>query len=167
MNFFKIFLGLIYLIFLSSAYADNHDGSQNIVDKAKEINQKIKKEQAIKSANNQNALGKEEPLPLNDPFVGDGSLSGKGAMKLIASTEEERRNLSIFNFKLVGVIGSEDNLFASLVDEDGEILTLGIYEELSPGIKLVSINTKEIIFERDGKSLVSINFKNQVVERPN
>tara|TARA_A100000164_G_C21907813_1_gene773984 strand:+ start:574 stop:1077 length:504 start_codon:yes stop_codon:yes gene_type:complete len=167
MNFFKIFLGLIYLIFLSSAYADSHDGSQNIVDKAKEINQKIKKEQAIKSANNQNALGKEEPLPLNDPFVGDGSLSGKGAMKLIASTEEERRNLSIFNFKLVGVIGSEDNLFASLVDEDGEILTLGIYEELSPGIKLVSINTKEIIFERDGKSLVSINFKNQVVERPN
>ena len=167
MNFFKIFLGLIYLIFLSSAYADNHDGSQNIVEKAKEINQKIKKEQAIKSTNNQNALGKEEPLPLNDPFVGDGSLSGKGAMKLIASTEEERRKLSIFNFKLVGVIGSEDNLFASLVDEDGEILTLGIYEELSPGIKLVSINTKEIIFERDGKSLVSINFKNQVVERPN
>ena len=167
MNFFKIFLGLIYLIFLSSAYADNHDGSQNIVEKAKEINQKIKLEQAIKSANNQNALGKEEPLPLNDPFVGDGSLSGKGAMKLIASTEEERRKLSIFNFKLVGVIGSEDNLFASLVDEDGEILTLGIYEELSPGIKLVSINTKEIIFERDGKSLVSINFKNQVVERPN
>ena len=93
--------------------------------------------------------------------------SSQGGIKLIANTEEERRKLSVFNFKLIGVIGSENDLFASLVDENGDIITLGIYEELSPGIKLVGVNTKEIIFERDGKSLVSINFKNQIVERPN
>ena len=162
MNFFRIFISLFFLFFSSVSYAENHDNTQNIVEKAKEINQKIKKELAMKTVNNQ-----EEPLPLNDPFVGDGSLGGQSGMKLIASTEEEKRNLSVFNYKLIGVIGSENDLFASLVDDSGEILTLGIYEELAPGIKLVGVNTKEVIFERDGASLVSINFKNQVVEMPN
>ena len=162
MNFFRIFVSFVCFVFISIANAENHDKSQNIVEKAKEINQKIKKEQAIKST-----TSKEEPLPLNDPFVGDGSLGGSGGIKLIAETDEQKRKLSVFNFKLIGVIGSENDLFASLINEDGEILTLGIYEELSPGIKLVGVNTKEIIFERDGASLVSINFKNQIIERDN
>ncbi|MBD74364.1 MAG: pilus assembly protein PilP [Rickettsiales bacterium] len=162
MNFFRIFVSFVCFVFISVANAENHDKSQNIVEKAKEINQKIKKEQAIKST-----TSKEEPLPLNDPFVGDGSLGGSGGIKLIAETDEQKRKLSVFNFKLIGVIGSENDLFASLINEDGEILTLGIYEELSPGIKLVGVNTKEIIFERDGASLVSINFKNQIIERDN
>ena len=80
MNFFRIFLSIIYLLFISVAYADNHDTQQNIVEKAKEINQKIKKQQAIKASNNENIAGKEEPLPLNDPFVGDGSLNGQGGI---------------------------------------------------------------------------------------
>ena len=155
-------MSFVCFVFISVANAENHDKSQNIVEKAKEINQKIKKEQAIKST-----TSKEEPLPLNDPFVGDGSLGGSGGIKLIAETDEQKRKLSVFNFKLIGVIGSENDLFASLINEDGEILTLGIYEELSPGIKLVGVNTKEIIFERDGASLVSINFKNQIIERDN
>ena len=162
MSFFRIFVSFVCFVFISVANAENHDKSQNIVEKAKEINQKIKKEQAIKST-----TSKEEPLPLNDPFVGDGSLGGSGGIKLIAETDEQKRKLSVFNFKLIGVIGSENDLFASLINEDGEILTLGIYEELSPGIKLVGVNTKEIIFERDGASLVSINFKNQIIERDN
>jgi type II secretory pathway component PulC len=165
MNFFKILLTFIYLLFSSVAYADNHDAQQNIVEKAKEINQKIKKDQALKAANNQNAAGKEEPLPLNDPFVGDGSLGGSGGVELIASSDEDKRKLSVFNFKLVGVIGSSDDLYASMIDENGEILTLGLFEELSPGIKLVGVNTKEVVFERDSGSLVAINFKNQIIER--
>ena len=52
MNFFKILLTFIYLLFSSVAYADSHDAQQNIVEKAKEINQKIKKDQALKAANN-------------------------------------------------------------------------------------------------------------------
>ena len=105
MNFFKILLTFIYLLFSSVVYADSHDAQQNIVEKAKEINQKIKKDQALKAANNQNAAGKEEPLPLNDPFVGDGSLGGTGGVELIANSDEDKRKLSVFNFKLVGVIG--------------------------------------------------------------
>ncbi len=165
MNFFKILITFIYLLFSSLAYADSHDARQNIVDKAKEINQKVKKEQALKKANNQKAVGKEEPLPLNDPFVGDGSLGGSSGVELIASNDEEKRKLSIFNFKLVGVIGSDEDLYASIIDENGEILTLGLFEELSPGIKLVGVTNKEVVFERDGGSLVAINFKNQIIER--
>ena len=165
MNFFKILITLIYILFSTVAYADSHDAQQNIVDKAKEINKKVKKEQALKAANNQKAIGKEEPLPLNDPFVGDGSLGGSSGIELIASTDEDKKKLSVFNFKLVGVIGSDEDLFASIIDENGEILTLGLFEELSPGIKLVGVNNKEVVFERDGGSLVAINFKNQIIER--
>ena len=168
MGFKKLIIfSLLATLSIFNLHAENHDAEQNIIEKAKEINQKVKEKQAKQKANISSEIGKEEPLPLNDPFVGDGSLGGSGGIKLIAETDEQKRKLSVFNFKLIGVIGSENDLFASLINEDGEILTLGIYEELSPGIKLVGVNTKEIIFERDGASLVSINFKNQIIERDN
>ena len=112
MNFFKIILITIFLIFsVLRVQADNHDQQQNIVDKAKEINQKVKKQQALKDAAIKSEVG-EEPLPLNDPFVGDGSLSGSsGGVKVIAETEEEKRNLSVFNFKLVGIDSESDLAF--------------------------------------------------------
>ena len=167
MNFFKILLTFIYLLFSSVAYADSHDAQQNIVEKAKEINQKIKKDQALKAANNQNAAGKEEPLPLNDPFVGDGSLGGSGGVELIASSDEDKRKLSVFNFKLVGIIEGTDESYASIIDESGEIITLAAYEEIAPGVSLVGISSKEIVFDREGGSQVVINFKNQIIERDN
>ena len=85
MNFFKIILITIFLIFSAySVQADNHDQQQNIVDKAKEINQKVKKQQALKEAGIKSEVG-EEPLPLNDPFVGDGSLGGSsGGVKVLS-----------------------------------------------------------------------------------
>ena len=53
MNFFKIlFIVCSFLIFNSIALSDSHDKDQkNIVEKAKEINQKVKKDQALKNAN--------------------------------------------------------------------------------------------------------------------
>ena len=71
MNLLKIYI-FNWIVFLSSAVlADSHD-KQNIVEKAKEINKKVKEKQAL-----QQTSSKEEPLPLNDPFVGDGSLGGE------------------------------------------------------------------------------------------
>ena len=111
-------------------------------------------------------MGEEEALPLNDPFVGDGSLGGGNSVKLIAGSEEEKRNLSVFNYKLVGVIEGNENMFASMIDENGEILTLNLFEELSPGVRLIALDSKEIVFERENEdSLVVINFKNQIIER--
>ena len=56
-------------------------------------------------------------------------------------------------------------MFASLIDEDGEVLTLSLFEELTPGVRLIALNTNEIVFEREEDSLVVINFKNQIIER--
>ena len=77
MNFYKIVtLTLISLFFWSYSFADSHDTEQNIIEKAKEINKQIKIKQATTQANISSEISKEEPLPLNDPFAGDGSLSG-------------------------------------------------------------------------------------------
>ena len=168
MNFFKNLTFVISFVFLASlAYADSHDTQQTIIDKAKEINKKVKEKQAIQNSNISSEIGKEEALPLNDPFVGDGSLGGGTGIKLVAETEEEKRDLSVFNFKLVGIIEGEDESYASIVDENGEVLTLAAYEEIAPGVSLIGINSKEIVFDNNGESLVVINFKNQVIERSN
>ncbi|MAV06183.1 MAG: pilus assembly protein PilP [Candidatus Pelagibacter sp.] len=164
-SFRNLIFVICILIASSIVNADNHDTEQNIVEKAKEINKKVKEQQALQSSNIDSEIGKEEPLPLNDPFVGDGSLGSGSTLKLVADTEEEKKNLSIFNYKLVGIIEGEDEGYASLVDENGEIINIGFYEELSPGIRLISISSKEIVFERGEDSLVAINFKNQVIER--
>ena len=166
MNFFRILILILSFIFINlNVFADSHDDTKNIVEKAKEINQKVKKEQALKEANSKKS--EEEPLPLNDPFVGDGSLGSGSGIKILAGSEEEKKKLSLFNFKLVGIMEGEDQSFASLIDENGEIMTLTLFEEISPGVTLLSISSKEIIFERDEDSLVVINFKNQITERDN
>jgi hypothetical protein len=159
---------IICVLFAGSiAYADNHDTEKNIVEKAKEINKKVKKQQALKNENISSETDKEEPLPLNDPFVGDGSLSGGNSLKLIADTEEDKKGLSVFNYKLIGVIEGEDEGYASLIDENGQVINIGFYEELLPGVRLISISLQEVVFERGEDSLVAINFKNQIIERNN
>ena len=166
MNFFKIILILLIFSFYSSlAQADSHDKDKNIIEKAKEINQKVKAEQAIQNANISSEVGNEEPLPLNDPFVGDGSLGGGNSIKLIAATDEDRKDLSVFNYKLVGIVEGDQDMYASLIDENGDVLTLALFEELTPGVRLIALDTKEIVFEREKDSLVVINFKNQIIER--
>ena len=50
--------------------------------------------------------------------------------------------------------------------KSGEIITLAAYEEIAPGVSLVGISSKEIVFDREGGSQV-INFKNQIIERDN
>ena len=63
MNFFKIFLTLLFLIIASSkSYADNHD--QNLSDGVQEIAQEIQE---------------DEEVPLNDPFAGNEGTSGSAA----------------------------------------------------------------------------------------
>ena len=153
---------LLLLLSLKFSYADNHDTETNIIDKAKEINQKVKEKQALQNS----ASNQEEPLPLNDPFVGDGSLSGSG-VKIISDSEEDKKKLSVFNYKLLGIIEGDQKMFASLVNQDGNIINVGFFEELSPGVRLIGLNSNEVIFERDEGSLVVINFKNQIIERKN
>ena len=61
MIFFRKLIFIISILFISSiAFADNHDTKKNIVEKAKEINKKIKKEQALQKTNISSETGKEE-----------------------------------------------------------------------------------------------------------
>ena len=165
-EFFKIiFISLLFIYMPKLSMADSHDAEQNIIEKAKEINQKVKAKQANTQANISSEIGDEEPLPLNDPFVGDSSLSG-GSTLLASDPQEAQNEMSLYKFKLVGVMSSEnDDGFVSLINASGDVLTIGMFEELSPGVQLIALNNREAVFEKNGKSLMVINFKNQITER--
>tara|TARA_B100001996_G_scaffold59946_1_gene42729 strand:- start:124 stop:558 length:435 start_codon:yes stop_codon:yes gene_type:complete len=140
MNFFKI-INFLYFIFficvgLNNAFADSHDKKK---------------------------VTAEEPLPLNDPFAGDASIDGSSGLLTVGS-DEERERLSLYRFKLVGIIKSVTNSYVSLVDSGGEVITLALHEELSEGVKLVELRVNEAIFEKDDNSYLVINFKNQIKE---
>ena len=166
MNFFKvIFISLLFIHISNVSMADSHDNEQNIIEKAKEINQKVKENQANTQANISTEINNEEPLPLNDPFVGDSSLSGGNTMSL-GDPKEAQNEMSLYKFKLVGVMSAEQNQgFVSLINAAGDIITIRMFEELSPGVKLVAVNNKEAVFEKNSESLLVINFKNQISER--
>ena len=68
---------------------------------------------------------------------------------------------------MVGIIEGANESYASIIDENGEVLTLAAFEEIAPGVSLVGINSKEITFDNKGESSVVINFKNQVIEKNN
>jgi len=104
----------------------------------------------------------EEALPLNDPFAGDESLSS--GTNIISGSEEEREAMSLYKFKLVGIIEGEYEAYVTLVDASGETLSLTLHEELSEGVKLVDLRINEAIFEKDDNTYISINFKNQIKE---
>ena len=109
-------------------------------------------------------IGAEEPLQLNDPFVGDASLSGQSSVSIITNTEEARREMSLYNFKLIAIMTGEYESYVSLINSTGEIVTLQLNEELSPGVKLIGLNPERAVFEKDADSYLVINFKNQIRE---
>ena len=166
MNFFKVtFISLLFICTSFALMADSHDNEQNIIEKAKEINQNVKEKQANTQANIGSEIDNAEPLPLNDPFVGDSSLSG-GSTMLTSDPKEAQNEMSLYKFKLVGVMSTaKDTGFVSLINAGGDVITIRMFEELSPGIKLIAVNNKEAVFEKNNESLLVINFKNQISER--
>ena len=164
MNFFRIALLVLFLTFISfNAYSDNNEEEQNIVEKAKEINKKLKEKQNSTQANIDSEIGKtEEPLPLNDPFAGDTATTST-----IVTEEEEATEAAIAlrSYKLAATFTGDFDKFVTLVNDSGEYVTLELFEELSSGLKLVDVNAKEAIFqkEEDGTYLI-MNFKNQIKE---
>ena len=167
MNFFKtvtLFL-VLFLISISSSnvFADSHDAEKNIVEQSKEITEDLLKKQAATEANINSEINKEEPLPLNDPFAGDSSL-GSGTGIISGSQTEEREEMSLYNFKLVGIVKGKFEGYASLINSDGELITLQLNEELSEGVKLVELRKNDAVFEKDEDSYLIINFKNQIKE---
>ena len=113
MNLTRIFFVLFAIICLNfSAIADNHSKKEEVVDKAKEITKKLQED------------GLDE-VPLNDPFAGNEGSNRSGT----ASVEAEEDEMSLYNFKLVGLISGTQNSYVSLANSGGEVftLTLGQY----------------------------------------
>ena len=141
MNFFKklVIASLALIIFYTNAISDNHDIVKN----------------------NTNA---EEPLPLNDPFVGDSSISGGVTIITDDNITSERKKIDLYNFKLVGIIKSQRASFVSLINQDGENINIEMFEELNDGVKLVDLTTKEAVFQTEDTYLI-MNFKNEIKEK--
>lgn len=163
MNFFKIIVLylLINLATLTNLYAvDETDNTQNIVEKAKEINKKVKEKQANQELNISSEVSQEEPLPLNDPFAADSSSASS-----VVSEEPTNSATKLREFKLVGSFSAKEHSFATLVDQSGEFMIVELYEELVNGLKLVDINIKQAVFENsENNKFLILNFKHQIKE---
>jgi|TARA_B100000035_G_scaffold47693_1_gene36362 hypothetical protein len=144
MNFFKIFLTLLFLIFSTFAYADNHTETQS--EGVSEIAQEIQD---------------DEEVPLNDPFAGNEGSTG--SLDASISPEEQEDVMSLYNFKLAGLISGKDNSYISLVNTSGEVLTLTLGQFLGK-IKLIDLRLTEAIFEKEDKTFIMIDFNNVVRE---
>ena len=144
MNFFKIFLTLLFLLFSTLSYADNHGETQS--ETVSEIAQEIQD---------------DEEVPLNDPFAGNEGSTG--SLDASISPEEQEDEMSLYNFKLAGLISGKDNSYISLVNTSGEVLTLTLGQFLGK-VKLVDLRLNEAIFEKEDKTFIMIDFNNLVRE---
>ena len=144
MNFFKIFLISFFLIFSIAAFADNHDTTQS--EDVNQISQEIQD---------------DEEVPLNDPFAGNEGTTG--SLDATVTPEEQEDVMSLYNFKLAGLISGKDNSYITLVNSSGEIITLTLGQYLGK-IKLVDLRLTEAIFEKDDKTYMMIDFNNLIRE---
>ena len=145
MNFSKILFILIFLLISKTSFADNHDQKQEVLDAAKEIAKELQE---------------EDEVPLNEPFAGN---EGTSSMSGNIPEEEQENELSLYNFKLVGLISGKDHSYISLVNSGGEVLTLTLGQYLGP-IQLVDLRLTEAIFKKDDGKYMIIDFNNQLRE---
>tara|TARA_B100001113_G_C20951591_1_gene553388 strand:- start:366 stop:836 length:471 start_codon:yes stop_codon:yes gene_type:complete len=152
MSFFKRIIILFIVFSFSAVNADNHDKKSELVEQAKEITANLEK----------NTLD-EEDVPLNDPFAGNEGTSGS-ATNIDLETGEERDEMSLYNFKLSGIISGKDNSYISLTSASGEVLTLTLGQFLGE-IKLVDLRLTEAIFKNNEKDIfMVIDFNQQIRE---
>ena len=144
MNFFKFFLTLFFSFFLTVSYADNH--STDLSESVKEV---------------VDELQEDEEVPLNDPFAGNEGSAG--SLDTSIPEEEQEDVMSLYNFKLAGLISGKDNSYISLVNAGGEVVTVTIGQFLGI-IKLIDLKLNEAIFEKEDKSFMNLDFNNVIRE---
>ena len=144
MSFFKILITFFILFFLTNSYADNHDQKQEVLDAAKEIVKEMEE---------------DEEVPLNDPFAGNEGTSSSANIP----QDEQDNEMSLYNFKLAGLISGKDYSYISLVNSGGEVLTMTLGQYLGE-IQLVDLRLTEAIFKKDDGKFMIIDFNNQVRE---
>ena len=144
MNFFRVLLILFLMMFANLSLADNHSQKEELLEQAKEI---------------ANQIEDEDEVPLNDPFAGN---EGTNSMAGIPE-EEQEDEMSLYNFKLSGLISGKDHSYISVVNSAGEAITLTLGQFLGKN-KFIDLRLTEAIFKKeDGKYLI-LDFNNQIRE---
>ncbi|MDC0647492.1 pilus assembly protein PilP [Candidatus Pelagibacter sp.] len=152
MNSFKNFFFITILLLLTgNVFADNHSTDTELVEKAKEITKEIENKQSQVD---------EDEVPLNDPFAGS---EGTSNSTVNPETGEERDEMSLYNFKLSGLISGKDESYISLTNTSGDVITLNLNQYLGK-IKFIDLRLTEAIFEKEDKSFIIIDFNNQIRE---
>jgi len=77
--------------------------------------------------------------------------------------EEQQDEMSLYNFKLAGLISGKDNSYISLVNASGEVVTVTLGQYLGK-IKFVDLRINEAIFEKEDKKFIIIDFNNVIRE---
>ncbi|MDA9596167.1 hypothetical protein N9R84_00020 [Candidatus Pelagibacter sp.] len=153
MNFFKILIILFFSFFtFTNIYADDNGG---IVKKASEVVEDLENK-TKKTLENVD----DEEVPLNDPFAGN-EASSSANMNIPDGEEEDE--MSLYNFKLAGLISGKDHSYISLVNSSGEFVNLTIGQFLGK-VKLIDLRITEAIFEKEDKAYLIIDFNNQIRE---
>ena len=146
MSFFRILIVLFFLIYSGVSYSDSHDTQkEEVLNQVKEIAKDIED---------------EDEVPLNDPFAGN---EGNNNMSGNIPEEEQDNELSLYNFKLAGLISGKDYSYISLVNTAGEVMTITLGQYLGK-IQLVDLRLNEAIFKKEDKSFIIIDFNNQIRE---
>jgi len=133
-----------------NVFADDHSDNSELVEKAKKITEEIEGKNQID----------EDEVPLNDPFAGN---EGMSSSTVNPETGEERDEMSLYNFKLSGLISGKDESYITLTNTSGDVITLNLNQYLGK-IKFVDLRLTEAIFEKDDKTYIIIDFNNQIRE---
>ena len=143
MIFFRILLFIMMMV-ANISLADNHVKKEELLEQVKEITQ---------------GLADEDEVPLNDPFAGN---EGTNSLASIPDGEQEDE-MSLYNFKLAGLVSGKDHSYISVVSSAGEAITLTLGQFLGKN-KFIDLRLTEAIFKKeDGKFLI-IDFNNQIRE---
>ncbi len=144
MIFFRIVFILLVMLLANSSFADDNTQNQEVVDQVKEITKNLQE---------------DEEVPLNDPFAGN---EGNNSSGNIPEGEQENE-MSLYNFKLAGLISGKDHSYISLVNASGEVITLTLGQYLGK-IQLIDLRLTEAIFKKEDSSYMILDFDNQIRE---
>tara|TARA_B100000886_G_C20087488_1_gene352431 strand:- start:89 stop:514 length:426 start_codon:yes stop_codon:yes gene_type:complete len=137
---------MVFLTLSGFSYSDNHETQkEEVLNKVEEIAKEIED---------------EDEVPLNDPFAGN---EGNNSMSSNVPEDEQDNELSLYNFKLAGLISGKDYSYISLANTAGEVMTITLGQYLGK-IQLVDLRLNEAIFKKEDKSFIIIDFNNQIRE---
>lgn len=105
---------------------------------------------------------KEDDLPLNNPFAGDGANKKKKIQNINEEGMVNDPDLDLVNYKLSGIMLGDKDGYATLVDGAGIFYTIKNKEYLNKNLQLIVVSTSEATFRNKNEEEFTINFKQEV-----